>query len=261
MTWQLGMRGICRCSTPMAGLSTIDSRPSSPLFIPARRRVSVHEPVGAVAIRPSLPRLTSIPHPDLRPMMNPIPDHHDGLAPVAARRSLLKAALTAVTALLLPRAATAGDDLWTTFQTPAAFLAEAFGTPPAPSVLALDAAMQAQIAAVFGRAYPQTQLRYWKANGRSAWILDDIGKQGYQITTSGFVVKEKHIDFARVLIYRESRGEQVAEPSWLKKLVGRMLVGTALDQPVDNISGATLSVKMMQRMAAAALLLDSLAKA
>ena len=153
------------------------------------------------------------------------------------------------------------NDLWTTFQTPAAFLAEAFGTPPAPSVLALDAAMQAQITAAFGRAYPQSQLRYWKANGRSAWIIDDIGKKGYQITTSGFVVKDKSIDFARVLIYRESRGEQIAEASWLKKLTGRKLAGPALDQEVDNVSGATLSVKMMQHMAAAALVLDSLAKA
>ena len=97
-------------------------------------------------------------------------------------------------------------------------------------------------------------MRYWKANGRSAWILDDIGKKGCQITTSGFVVKDQSIDFARVLIYRESRGEQIAEASWLKKLTGRKLAGAAFDHEVDNVSGATLSVKVMQRMFAAALL-------
>uniref|UniRef100_UPI004035E151 FMN-binding protein n=2 Tax=Nevskia sp. TaxID=1929292 RepID=UPI004035E151 len=194
-------------------------------------------------------------------MTMPIPHDHDCTMPPTGRRSLLRSAAGLFGALLLPKLAVAGDDLWTTFQTPAAFLAEAFGAPPAPSVLVLDAAMQAQIGTVFGRAYPQSQLRYWKANGRSAWILDDIGKQGYQITTSGFVVKDHSIDFARVLIYRESRGEQVAEGSWLKKLSGRKLAGTTLDQNVDNISGATLSVKMMQRMAATALVLDTLAKA
>lgn len=193
--------------------------------------------------------------------MKSLPDDQDRTTRAPGRRSLLRSAAGLLSGMLLPRLAAAGDDLWTTYQTPAAFLAEAFGTPPAPGVLALDAAMQAQIAAVFGRAYPQSQLRYWKANGRSAWILDDIGKQGYQLTTSGFVVKDRSIDFARVLIYRESRGEQVAEASWLKKLAGRRLAGTTLDQPVDNVSGATLSVKMMQRMAAAALVLDSLVKA
>jgi hypothetical protein len=180
--------------------------------------------------------------------------------PQPARRSLLVSALAAVGGLILPRYATA-EDLWTTYQTPAAFLAEAFGTPPAPGVLALDAALQGQISGCFGRPYPQSQLRYWKAGGRSAWILDDIGKKGYQITTSGFVVKDRSIDFARVLIYRESRGEQIAEASWLKKLAGRKLAGTALDTEIDNVSGATLSVKMMQRMAATALMLDALVKA
>ncbi len=184
---------------------------------------------------------------------------HPAVASTPSRRSLLKFIGGLAGGLLLPRLS-AAEDLWTTYQTPAAFLAEAFGTPPAPAVLALDAAKQSQLSTVFGRAYPQSQLRYWRAGGRSAWILDDIGKQGYQITTAGFVVKDGGIDFARVLIYRESRGEQIAEASWLKKLVGRRLAGVALDQPIDNVSGATLSVKMMQRMAATALLLDAVAK-
>lgn len=178
-----------------------------------------------------------------------------------SRRSILRTAAGLFGGLLLPSLVRA-DDLWTTFQTPAAFLTEAFGsTPPAPKVLALDAAAQGKLGATFGRAYPQSQLRYWKAGGRSAWILDDIGKAGYQLTTSGFVVKDGAIDFARVLIYRESRGEQIAEASWLKKISGAKIAGAKLDRTVDNISGATLSVKMMERMAATALLLDSMAPA
>lgn len=178
-----------------------------------------------------------------------------------SRRSLLQTVAGLISGVLLPSLGRA-DDLWTTFQTPAAFLTEAFGAAaPAPKVLALDAAAQSKISAAFGRAYPQSQLRYWKADGRSAWILDDLGKAGYQITTSGFVVKDGAIDFARVLIYRESRGEQIAEASWLKKISGAKLAGGKLDRTVDNISGATLSVKMMERMAAAALVLDSLTAA
>jgi len=158
------------------------------------------------------------------------------------------------------RSAQAGESVWTTYETPDAFLAEAFGSaPPAAQMLELDAGKQSQVAAVFGRPYPQSRLRYWRAGGRSAWILDDLGKQGYQLTTAGFVVKGGEIDFARVLIYRESRGEQVADPSFLKKLSGLRPNGNGLNREVDGISGATLSVKMMQRMARTALTLDSIA--
>lgn len=179
-------------------------------------------------------------------------------ASTLSRRSLLRSAAGLFGGLFLP-SLSRSDDLWTTFQTPAAFLTEAFGaTPPPPRVLMLDAAAQARIGVAFGRAYPQAQIRYWKADGRSAWILDDIGKVGYQLTTSGFVVKDGAIDFARVLIYRESRGEQIAEASWLKKISGARVSGGSLNRTIDNISGATLSVKMMERMAATALLLDTL---
>jgi hypothetical protein len=183
----------------------------------------------------------------------------------SSRRAVLKGALSLMLGAVLPGLARAGADdgngLWTVFQSPDAFLAEAFGSAPPPKVMVLDAATQTRIAAVFGRSYPQTQIRYWRANGRSAWILDDLGKAGYQLTTSGFVVKDQAIDFARVLIYRESRGEQVGEPSFLKKLAGSKLAGARIDKSIDNISGATLSVKMMERMAAAALVLDALAPA
>ncbi len=183
----------------------------------------------------------------------------------SSRRSVLKGALSLMLGAALPGFAHAsvddGNGLWTVFQSPDAFLAEAFGSAPAPKLMVLDAATQTRVAAVFGRSYPQTQIRYWRANGRSAWILDDLGKAGYQLTTSGFVVKDKAIDFARVLIYRESRGEQVGEASFLKKLTGSKLAGARIDKSIDNISGATLSVKMMERMAAAALVLDAMAPA
>ncbi|WP_245586064.1 FMN-binding protein [Solimonas soli] len=161
---------------------------------------------------------------------------------------------------LATRKAQAMVDVYTTYQTPDAFIAEAFapGAAPAPAVLNLDAGAQAKISAVFGRPYPQARLRYWKANGRSAWIFDDIGKEGYVPTTCGFVVANGAIEHARVLIYRESRGQQVAEPSFLQQLIGAKAAGNGIDKRVDNISGATLSVKMMQRMARTAIAFDSL---
>ncbi|MDB5988303.1 MAG: FMN-binding protein [Nevskia sp.] len=179
-----------------------------------------------------------------------------------SKRSFLRTAL----ALLLVGAGSEGvradgatSSVWTTFQTPEAFLAQAFGgsAPPA-QLMDLDANKQGQLSAVFGKSYPQARLRYWKANGKSAWVLEDLGKPGYQLTTAGFVVKGGAIEMARVLIYRESRGEQVGEASFLKQFDGARLVGASLDRNIDNISGATLSVLMMQRMARAAIKLDSL---
>ncbi|MCR9089742.1 FMN-binding protein [Algiphilus sp.] len=145
------------------------------------------------------------------------------------------------------------------FQEPDAFLAQHLGpdTPP-PQVLNIDSAAQERIRAVYGRPFPKPRLYYWAADGKTAWIFDDIGKEGYQPTTSGFVVEDGQIVAARVLTYRESRGEEVGEGFFLEQIEGARAEGQALDQPVDNISGATESVEMMKRMALTAIVFDSL---
>jgi hypothetical protein len=161
-----------------------------------------------------------------------------------SRRAFIRTSFAVLLAEVFAPIARAGESVWTTYQTPEAFIAEAFhGAPPPPK-------------AVTG---PSGPVHFWRANGRSAWILDDLGKQGYQLTTAGFIVKGGVIESAKVLVYRESRGEQVAEPSFLKKFVGARLAGGQLDRPIDNISGATLSVQMMQRMARTVLTLDATA--
>ena len=144
-------------------------------------------------------------------------------------------------------------------ETQDAFLTEVFGaTVPAPKLLELDGNAQSQLSATLGHPYQQARLRYWKADGKTAWVIEDKGRDGYQLTTAAFAVKGGAIDIARVLIYRESHGEEVAELSWLNKFSGAKAAGNQLDRQVDSISGATLSVKMMQRMARAAITLDSL---
>ncbi len=102
----------------------------------------------------------------------------------------------------------------TSSRRPEAFLTEAFGaSPPQQKFLDLDAGAQAQLGAVLGHPYPQARLRDWTANGRTAWIFDDKGKEGYVPTTAGFVIeKGGTIGMVRVLIYRESHGEEVSQP-------------------------------------------------
>jgi len=150
-------------------------------------------------------------------------------------------------------------ELYKTFQTPDVFLAEMFNNQvPAPTVLNLDAKAQSEISAVFNRPFPSQRVRYWKDANKTVWVFDDIGKEGYVPTTSGFAVSNGAIETARILIYRESRGEQVAEPSFLNQLKGAKAAGNKLSNKVDNITGATLSVQMMERMARTALTLDTL---
>ena len=175
------------------------------------------------------------------------------------RRSLLRVLLALPLGLAAGRTAAAGpaggiEQFYKFNIKPEVFLEEVFGAevPVAQSV-----AVSGNVAQLI-QPLPQ-RMRYWRANGRTAWIFDELGKTGYQPTTCGFVVKDKSIERAKVLVYRESRGEQVGQPSFLQQLVGAKAAGGSIDRSVDNISGATYSVKMMQRMARTALMLDELA--
>lgn len=171
------------------------------------------------------------------------------------RRSVLRALCALPLAALSTRAPAADMSQFYKFNIkPEVFLAEVFGPalPPAQTV-----AVPGNVAALI-QPLPQ-RLRFWRADGKTVWIFDELGKEGYQPTTCAFVVRDDSIERAKVLIYRESRGEQVGQPSFLQQLVGAKVTGGGIDKSVDNISGATYSVKMMERMARAALMLNQLA--
>lgn len=142
---------------------------------------------------------------------------------------------------------------------PEDFLREAFPEkPPLVQSLWLDDAIQARLKPILEHSYPAARLRYWRIQNRTAWILEDVGKE-FPIT-AGFVVNDGAIETARVLIYRESRGDEIRYPRFLKQFSGARLRDGELAQDIDGISGATLSVAAMKRMARAALLLTSLVK-
>ena len=171
--------------------------------------------------------------------------------PLRPAHKVLAACLIALAAAwTLPAAAD------TVYQAPEAFVAEAFGTPPPPAFLWLTAPVQAAITPLLGHAYPQARVRYWRAGNTSAWILEEIGKE-YPIT-AGFLVRDGHIAQARLLVYREARGGEIHLPAFLKQFDGAGLnAGGTLTHHIDGITGATLSVDAMQRMARTALYLAS----
>ena len=141
------------------------------------------------------------------------------------------------------------------YQEPDAFVAEVFGSKPAPKVLWLTQGIQTQAAAILGHLPAQLRQRYWSDSHRSAWILEEIGKE--ELITAGFVVVDGRIDHVRVLVYRESRGQEVRYPSFLRQFKeAKLAPGERLDREIDGIAGATLSVAAMERMARLALFFD-----
>jgi len=139
--------------------------------------------------------------------------------------------------------------------TPDAFLAAAFTqSPPAPELLWLTGALAEQAKAVLGHDLPALQMRYWARDGRSAWILNEIGKT--EPITIGIIIENDKITGLSVLEYRESRGGEVRHAFFTNQFIGLALTPeTDLSEPVDGISGATLSVRALERMARFALLL------
>ncbi len=155
---------------------------------------------------------------------------------------------------LLMLAATVRADV---YQAPADFLAEVFqGQVPEPEVLWLRGEVKLRATAIMGHAYPALRIRYWRREATSAWILDEVGKE--QPITTGIVVRDGRIARMRVLEYRESRGWEVRQAFFTDQFIDATLGGNdRLDRHIDNISGATLSVRALTRLARLALYLDS----
>lgn len=139
------------------------------------------------------------------------------------------------------------------YQEPEAFLAESFNDAvPEPRVLWLTQAHKAAAAAILGHKPDALRVRYWREAGRSAWILEEIGKE--RPITVGVVVDAGRIERLRVLIYRESRGWEVRHGFFTDQFQGAGLDDRhELTQTVDGISGATLSVRALTRLARLAL--------
>jgi hypothetical protein len=143
------------------------------------------------------------------------------------------------------------------YETQAAFLERAFsGAPPEPAVIWLSGDRKASIRKILGHDYAALRLRSWCRSGRSAWVLDEIGKE--LPITVGVIVENDYIKNLRVLTYRENRGFEVATASFMDQFnhVALDTDGT-LGAKIDGISGATLSVQALKRLATMALFLHS----
>ncbi len=104
--------------------------------------------------------------------------------------------------------------------------------------------------------HSRPRVRYWIHGGRTAWILDEIGKE-YPITI-GVVIEDGRVKRCDILVYRESRGGEVKYPFFLQQFNGSILVdGNRLNTHIDGITGATLSVRAVTNVTRFALYLHS----
>ncbi|MFT5882824.1 MAG: hypothetical protein ACI9FG_001331 [Crocinitomicaceae bacterium] len=140
------------------------------------------------------------------------------------------------------------------YEKPSVFMKRQFGKLPKTQVLELSGAQAKQLKSIVGRSYPSKKIRYWQASGKTAWILEGIGKS--QLITTGIVVKADKLTEIKVLVYRESHGWEVTRPFFTKQFVGASLNGKTLNKKIDGIVGATLSVNALKKLSAAALYLS-----
>ena len=123
----------------------------------------------------------------------------------------------------------------------------------------LRAPAKAEIQQLLDRPFPGARVRYCAAGGKTAWILDEIGKT--ESITTGIVVNRGRVERVSVLVYRESRGGEVHREAFVRQYEAAGLdPENRLDRYIDGITGATMSVSALNRQVSLALLLDRMAR-
>jgi len=146
------------------------------------------------------------------------------------------------------------------YQEPDEFIDQVFANePPKPEVLWLSKELKKQMADILDHNYTGLRIRYWQqhkeAERKSVWILEEIGKE--KPITAGLVINNGQIELVKILVFRESRGWEVRHDFFTDQFKqARLQANHQLDNNVDNISGATLSVRAVKKLARIALLLD-----
>ena len=141
------------------------------------------------------------------------------------------------------------------YQEPEDFINEVFkGNPPEVEKITIKGEVKTQLKTILGHRYKKIRLPYWHEDGRTVWILEKIGKE--LPITAGFVVRDNKIEQFKVLVFRESRGWEIRNDFFTEQFDGAYLESpTQLNQKIDNITGATLSVNAMKKLANMALYL------
>jgi hypothetical protein len=143
------------------------------------------------------------------------------------------------------------------YQTPEDFLAETFDQDvPKSQVVWVKGDVRDALEDILGHRYAGLRIRYWKKQERSAWILDEIGKE--EPITFGVIINTDKVERVKVLAFRESRGGEIRHRAFTQQFKDIGLQEMKLDRHIDGVSGATMSVRAMTAVTTLALYLATL---
>ncbi|ODB86739.1 hypothetical protein A3195_14275 [Candidatus Thiodiazotropha endoloripes] len=155
---------------------------------------------------------------------------------------------------------TATTQLWAqgTYLSKEDFLSQNLGASYTGGKIWLNKPVKQKLKKIFGHKYPGLRIRYWtndENKDQTAWILNEIGK--VKPITFGVVINKQQIESIYVLTFRESRGWEIKQTFFTDQFLGASLTERLrLNRHIDSISGATLSVIAMKKVARAALYLS-----
>ncbi|WP_335917516.1 FMN-binding protein [Shewanella chilikensis] len=153
------------------------------------------------------------------------------------------------------------------YQSPADFVTQALGSQgkskskgkgqdqAKAKVFWFSAEQRQVIEEILAHDFRPLRTRYWQQGDDTVWILEEIGKEAP--ITVGIHVRHGQIYRTKVLIYRESRGDEVRHDFFTDQFKSATLTkDKQLDKHIDGITGATLSVRALTKLARIALYLD-----
>ncbi len=129
-----------------------------------------------------------------------------------------------------------------------------FGADAPWKTLWVDKGQRENIEAIVGHRFIPFRIRYWGEGHRTGWVFEEIGKE--LPITVGVIVEDGRIVNLTVLEFRESRGGDVVYPFFTGQFTEAELKRGntyALDKTIDGITGATLSVRALKKVAILAL--------
>ena len=142
-----------------------------------------------------------------------------------------------------------------THQNPMGFLSDSFpGRVPAPKVIWISAKLRSRIEEIVKHRYKEFRLRYWAQGRKTVWILHDTVRS--RLVSVGIAVDGSRIQKVEILLSTSKRGKLIRNHSLTDQFRGAALSpDNELDRNIDGISGATLSVAAVSRLAQLALFL------
>ena len=185
------------------------------------------------------------------------PSNRAGLEPLGAQCERPWLRIPQISALLLALASlfTSCLSLAITYLAPKEFINRQFDSAPPPKSLWLNQDIQSAAGRILGHPYQGLRIRYWQEGKRTAWILDEVGKE--RPITIGVVIDDREISQVEILEYREIRGDEVRHGYFTGQFIGLTLNDhEELSGPIDGISGATWSVRAVTNVGRFALFLS-----